>query len=266
MSLRSAFPHDEEPVALTGRVFFVRSPMPGGQPMLHREMTGIVMPTDFSSLRTKMVDSQVRPTDVTDLALISAMLSVPREAFVAAGRRELAYIDDNLPLGTPGSTDPQRYLMEPSPFARLVQLALVRPQDVVLDVGCGTGYASAVLSRLAASVIALESNPLLAEQATSILSGLGHDNVAVVEGPLEAGYAAEAPYDVIFVGGAVDEVPQALSRQLREGGRLVAVVGSGNAGVASLYVRDGDVVGRRRAFNAAVRPLPGFRREESFVF
>ncbi|MBL8581467.1 MAG: protein-L-isoaspartate O-methyltransferase [Rhizobiaceae bacterium] len=221
------------------------------------------MTVDFKDLRTKMVDNQVRTTDVTELRLISAMLDVPREAFVGADRRELAYIDEDIALS---STGEPRFLMEPSPFAKLVQLAAVGPQDVVLDIGCATGYSAAVLSRLASSVIALESDATLARQATDTLSALGYDNVAVVEGPLKAGYAAEGPYDVIVLGGAVEELPEALFGQMKEGGRLVAVVGYGNAGVANLYVKNAGVVGRARGFNAAVKPLPGFRREAAFVF
>jgi protein-L-isoaspartate(D-aspartate) O-methyltransferase len=224
------------------------------------------MTVDYSELRTKMVDSQVRTTDVTDLRIISAMLEIPREDFVDPARRELAYIDEDIrALGQNAESGP-RYLMEPSPFAKLVQLAEVRPQDVVLDVGCASGYSAAVFSKLAESVVALESDAGLAATARNLLATLGCNNVAVVEGPLERGHAAEGPYDVIFVGGAVEEVPDALFGQLREKGRLVAVLGHGNAGVAYLYVKTNGVVGRVRGFNAAVKPLPGFRREATFVF
>jgi protein-L-isoaspartate(D-aspartate) O-methyltransferase len=221
------------------------------------------MTVDFTELRTKMVDSQVRTTDVTDLRIISAMLEIPRELFTDPARRELAYIDEDIRI--PAETGP-RYLMEPSPFAKLVQLAEVRPQDVVLDVGCATGYSSAVFSRLADSVVALEADAGLAAKAAHLLAKLGCHNVALVEGPLELGRAAEGPYDVIFIGGAVEEVPDALFGQLKEKGRLVAVLGHGNAGVAYLYVKTNGVVGRVRGFNAAVKPLPGFRREATFVF
>jgi protein-L-isoaspartate(D-aspartate) O-methyltransferase len=156
--------------------------------------------------------------------------------------------------------------MEPSPFAKLVQLADVKASDFVLDVGCGTGYCSAVLSRLASSVIALESDPSLAEFATNALAELGYDNAVVVQGPLREGYASEAPYDVIFVGGSVEEVPQAFFDQLKEGGRLVVVVGQGNAGVARLYLKTAGEVSGRSAFNAAIKPLPGFERVRTFEF
>lgn len=218
------------------------------------------MNADFSQYRQKMVDGQLRTTDVNNAAVLSAMGSVPREAFVDERRRELAYIDEDIEI------HPGRYLMEPSPFGKLVQLADIQPGDVVLDIGCGTGYSAAVLSRLASSVIALESEAVLAEKATSLLAELGFDNAVVVNGPLEKGYAAEAPYDAIVIEGAAGEIPAALFDQLREGGRLVAIEGYGNAGVARVYVKADGVVAARRGFNAAVKPLPGFEKPQAFVF
>ncbi len=222
------------------------------------------MSADFSERCVKMVDGQVRTTDVTNAPLIEAMLTVPREAFVSAGQRDIAYIDEDIRIG--GANGAGRYLMEPSPFAKLLQLAEIDASDSALDVGCGTGYASAVLSRLAKSVVALESDPALAESASSTLSTLGYDNVTVVQGPLAQGQAAKAPYNVIFVGGSVEEVPAALLDQLAEGGRLVAVEGQGNSGVARLFFKAGGVVTGRRAFNAAIKPLPGFERSHAFEF
>ncbi|MBN9255189.1 MULTISPECIES: protein-L-isoaspartate O-methyltransferase [unclassified Mesorhizobium] len=222
------------------------------------------MSADFSERRVKMVDGQVRTTDVTNAPLIEAMLTVPREAFVSAGQRDIAYIDEDIRIG--GANGAGRYLMEPSPFAKLLQLAEIDASDSALDVGCGTGYASAVLSRLAKSVVALESDPALAESASSTLSTLGYDNVTVVQGPLAQGQAAKAPYNVIFVGGSVEEVPAALLDQLAEGGRLVAVEGQGNSGLARLFFKAGGVVTGRRAFNAAIKPLPGFERSHAFEF
>lgn len=222
------------------------------------------MSADFSERRVKMVDGQVRTTDVTSAPLIEAMLTVPREAFVNPGQRDIAYIDEDIRIG--GANGAARYLMEPSPFAKLLQLADIDASDSALDIGCGTGYASAVLSRLAKSVVALESDPALAESASSTLSTLGYDNVTVVQGPLAQGHAAKAPYNVIFVGGSVEEVPAALLDQLAEGGRLVAVEGQGNSGVARLFFKAGGVVTGRRAFNAAIKPLPGFERSHAFEF
>lgn len=218
------------------------------------------MTSDFSLLRRHMVDSQLRTTSVSALDVLEAFLSVPREAFVPARKRELAYIDEDIEVSA------GRYIMEPSPLAKLVQLAAVKPGDVVLDIGCATGYSAAILSRLASSVIAIESDEDLAAKAGDTLAELGHDNVVVLNRPLQEGCPQEAPYDVILVDGAVDEVPQAIRDQLRDGGRLVAVEGTGNAGVAKVYVRDGDVVSGRRAFNCSVRLLPGFEPRTQFQF
>ena len=223
------------------------------------------MGQDFAEMRRAMVDSQVRTTDVTDLALLDAMMAVPRERFVPARSRPFAYIDEDIFLNEGGDTP--RYLMEPSPLARMIQLVDPRPDDLVLDVGCGTGYSSAVLSHLAGAVIALESDEMLAARAGAVLGDLGFDSIAVVPGPLHEGLADEGPYDVIFVGGAVDAVPDALVAQLKPGGRLVAVVGRGPAGFATLYLRDDEgVTASRRTFNVSARPLPGFERTPEFVF
>ncbi|MEX0409633.1 protein-L-isoaspartate O-methyltransferase [Aquibium sp. LZ166] len=223
------------------------------------------MSADYLQLRTKMVDSQLRTTDVNRIPLLDAFQEVPREAFVPSRRKAFAYLDEDIEITPPGSPD-RRFLMEASPFAKMLQLADIDEDDVVLDVGTGTGYPAAILSLVAGSVIALECDPTLADDATSTLSELGYDNVAVVQGPLAEGYPSEAPYDVIVLEGAVDKVPENLLAQLKDGGRLVAVEGYGNAGVARLYVRHSGVVSGRRGFNAAIKPLPGFQSEPAFEF
>ncbi len=220
--------------------------------------------TDFTQAREKMVDCQVRTSDVTSLALISTMLSVPREQFVPEEKRELAYIDEDLSLAPLGP--PNRYLMEPAPFARLLQLGDVKLSDVVLLVGAGTGYSAAVLSMLCSSVVAVEEDAILADIAEKNLADLGYDNVAVVQGPLHKGWAKEAPFDVIIVDGAVDYVPDEILEQLQDGGRLVAVEGTGNAGVARLYLREDGNVGGRDIMNCSIQPLPGFQKEAEFEF
>lgn len=222
------------------------------------------MNADFAELRTKMVDGQLRTTDVNDPAILEAMFAVPREAFVDEKRRALAYIDEDIEIAPPRPGSAARYLMEPSPFGKLVQLAEITPTDRVLDVGAGTGYSSAVLARLAASVVALESDPELAERARALLADTA--NVTVVAGRLEDGHAGGAPYDVILIEGAAERLPDTLLAQLGEGGRLVAVEGRGNAGVARLYIRTGGSITSRGAFNAAVKPLPGFERTPVFEF
>ncbi len=215
---------------------------------------------DFETARTRMVDNQIRTTDVTSHSVLSAFLAVPREVFVPDNKKALAYIDDDIQVA------PGRFVMEPSPLAKLLQLAEITSGDFVLEVGAGSGYVSALLSVLAGSVVALESDEGLVASATAALSANGYDNVAVVGGDLKAGYAAEAPYDVIFVNGAVEEVPVALLEQRRDGGRRVAVVGYGNASAAKLYVKENGMVSERFAFNTSVKPLPGFEKAETFEF
>lgn len=222
--------------------------------------------SDFAKLRKAMVDGQVRVTDVTDHGLLAALGAVQRERFVPARLRSLAYLDEDLAVKEAGDGEPARYLMEPSPFARLVQACDIGPDDVVLDIGCATGYSAAVMARLASSVVAVECDAELAAQAAETLALLEVDNVAVITGALQAGYADEAPYDVIVLEGAVEEVPAGLFDQLKDGGRLAAVVGQGRTRQAIIYVKVGGEIGERVVFDASVRPLPGFERPKTFVF
>jgi len=223
------------------------------------------MGTDYQDARQKMVDNQIRTTDVTSHSVLRAFLTVERQDFVPASLKPLAYIDTDLEITSADGSEP-RYLMEPSPLAKLLQLAEIKPDHVVLEIGCAEGYAAALLSLLAGSVVAVESDGALADAASTRLSENGYDNVAVVTGDLEAGYASEAPYDVIFFNGAVETVPEAITGQLREGGRLVAAIGSGNSAQAHLMVKEGGVVSGRPVFNLSIKPLPGFRKAEEFVF
>ncbi len=221
---------------------------------------------DFASARTKMVESQLRTENVTDYGILAAMSDIPRELFVPGKFAALAYIDEDLQVKAASGGAPARYLMEPAPFARLIQEAEVLPTETALVVGGGTGYAAAVLSRLVASVVMVESDPELAGMAGKVLGEIGSRNVSVVTGPIEAGCADKAPYDVILLDGAVEAVPDALFAQLKEGGRLVGIVGYGRAAPAMLYTKaDGDI-GGRPVFNAHVQPLPGFRKPAEFVF
>lgn len=214
---------------------------------------------DFAMARRNMVESQIRTNKVTDEALLAALGEVPRERFVPDSLRGVAYVDDDLPLKK------GRVLMEPMVFARLLQLAQVTPSDMVLDIGCATGYSTAVLARLANTVVALESDPELAAAATANLAELGCDNAIVVNAPLAEGYAKQAPYDVILFGGAVPRVPDKIARQLTEGGRLVAVVGDG-VGRGTLMTRSRGVVASRPVFDAGIPVLPDFAAEQGFVF
>jgi protein-L-isoaspartate(D-aspartate) O-methyltransferase len=210
--------------------------------------------------RQKMVDGQLITTGITDKAVLAAMLSVPREAFLPSDKRPFAHIDEDIEIGD------GRYLMEPSPFAKLLQLAKIGPDAIVLDIGAASGYSSAVLSRIAASVIAVDESEALVAQASNKLVELGFDNVAVIQASHAEGCAAEAPYDAIVIEGSLAAVPSALTDQLKAGGRLVAVIGSGNAAAAWVFIKSDGLVSKRREFNCAIKPLAGFALEDVFVF
>ncbi len=220
--------------------------------------------TDFALARRNMVESQVRTNDVTDRRLISALLEVPRERFVPASVRELAYIDEDVPLAATGAG--RRWLMEPMPFAKLVQLAGVAPGDLVLDIGCASGYSTAILARLGESVVGLEGDAELASLAESRLVEEGVGNAAIVTGDMTAGYDSQGPYDVIVLEGSVERIPPELFGQLRDGGRLVAAVKEGPIGKATLFRSVGGDISSRIAFDINIHPLPGFEKTPEFVF
>ncbi len=215
---------------------------------------------DLARARANMVAGQIFTDAVHSTGILDAMSEVMRERFVPAAQAATAYADVEIPL------EGERALLMPVAFAKLLQMAQVGRNDLVLDVGCATGYSAAVLARLAGSVVALESDPDLGATAGETLSALGVDNVAVVQGPLEAGYKAEAPYDVIFLNGSVEAVPDALVAQLAPGGRLVAIVGTGQLGRATVITRQDATMGTRQVFEAMATPLPGFAVNKSFVF
>jgi protein-L-isoaspartate(D-aspartate) O-methyltransferase len=216
--------------------------------------------SQFPAQRFNMVEAQLRVNDVVEPRLLAAMGEVPRERFVPASKRALAYAD------VPVEVAPGRHLLDPRSFAKLVQLADVRPSDTVLDVGSATGYSAAVLARLAKSVIALEQDAELVRIAYDLLPSAGAANAIVTQGALNQGLKTKAPYDVIVVNGAIAERPDNLLAQLAEGGRLVAVIGQGAAGKAELFLREHGRIGRRSGFDAAVPPLVGFSKTVGFVF
>ncbi len=218
------------------------------------------MTPDFAHARENMVDCQIRTSDVTSTTVLDAFLEVPREAFVPEGLRPLAYTDAELTI------DGGRCLTPPAALAKLIQAAGPKPEEVVLLVGCASGYAAAILSSMVSSVVALEADSVLAGQATEALGELGYGNVAVVEGELQAGYAAEGPYDLIVINGAIGHLPGDIAGQLKEGGRLVAVVGSGNSASARLYVNEEGRLSSRHLFNCALAPLPGLQKAPEFEF
>ena len=216
--------------------------------------------TDFAAARRNMVEGQVRTADVTDLRIQSAMLEIPRERFVPSALADLAYLDLDLPVGKSGS----RRLLKPMVFAKLIHAAEISSADRVLDVGCATGYGAAILARLAREVFALEDDEDLARMARLALSD--QQNVRLVTGPLIAGWAKDASYDVIVLEGATEIAPQSFLGQLRDGGRLVGILGSGPGAKAMLYYRSRDELGGRPIFDASAAVLPGFAKSPVFAF
>lgn len=216
---------------------------------------------DFSQARVTMVDTQVRPSDITRLPVIEAMLSIPREAFVPASLRPMAYAGENMVLGE------DRVLLDPRTLAKMIDGIGPGPQDLVLDLGCGLGYSTAVLAAMAQAVVGIEADPARAAEAQAILAGLGVDNAAVIAGPLAGGAAGQGPYDALLVsGGAIEELPAELVAQLREGARIAAVFMAGNLGVVRFgHVHKGRV-SWRDAFNASAPLLAEFTRPRGFVF
>jgi protein-L-isoaspartate(D-aspartate) O-methyltransferase len=220
--------------------------------------------TDSTQQRINMVESQVRPSDVTDRRIIRAMLAVPREAFVPASLQALAYMDEAVPAAE-GAGAPERCLLAPRTFAKLVQLAGIGSGEAVLDVGCCTGYSTAVLAQLARTVLAVEVEAALAAAAKRILRQQSVNNAIVLDGPLEQGAPSHAPFDAILVNGSVTRVPDALLAQLRDGGRLVAIFAEGGVGRATVWQRTGSVFDARPVFDAAAPLLPGFAPSAEFV-
>jgi protein-L-isoaspartate(D-aspartate) O-methyltransferase len=220
--------------------------------------------TDFAAARRMMVDGQVRTADVTDPRLLAAMLDLPRERFFPADKVELAYLDLDVAVGGPGQ--PVRRLLKPMVLAKLIQAVEVTPSDHVLDVGCATGYSTALLAHLARSVVGLEENAALARQAAEALAVAGLVITKIATGPLAQGFVGEAPYDLIVMQGSTEIVPAALLDQLKDGGRLACVLGRGPAAKAMLYRRIGRDLGGRAVFDAAAALLPGFAKPPEFVF
>ncbi len=221
---------------------------------------------DIAEQRKNMVESQVRPSDVTDRRIIRAMLEVPREQFVPGQLKPVAYMDEEIALSKAVPGADRRVLLAPRTLAKMIQLAEINATDVVLDIGCASGYSAALIGRLAETVVALESDADLSETAGKTLDELAFDNVAVVSGPLASGYLDEGPYDAIFIGGRVEEMPEALLDQLKDGGRLVAIEGPAKYSRVVLWRRVGATFDRTEHFAAGAPLVPGFEKTPSFVF
>ncbi len=214
---------------------------------------------DFAARRVMMVDTQVRPSDVTKFPIIDAMLSIQREAFVPSARREAAYIGENLAIGR------NRVMLDPRTLAKMLDGLDIQPDEMVLDLGCGLGYSTAVIARLAEAVIAVEEDEAMAVEAQRNLSAAGIDNAAVVQGALADGCAKHGPYDAITVQGAVETVPAALTSQLKDGGRIACLFMEGALGVVRIGYKAGDQITWRFAFNATAPVLSGFSAARAFA-
>jgi protein-L-isoaspartate(D-aspartate) O-methyltransferase len=216
--------------------------------------------TDYAAAREAMVDRQVRPSDVTRYPIIEAMLSVPREDYVPAELRPVAYLGEHVPLA------PGRVLLDPRVFAKLLDAINVGPEDLVLDLGCGLGYSTAVLAQMAEAVVALESDAAMAAEAEALLASHSVDNAVVLTGPLADGDAEHGPFDAMIFEGAIEVLPDALADQLKPGGRVAAVVVEGTRGQARLGLKAGDGIVWRRIFDATAPVLPGFEKAKAFEF
>jgi len=216
--------------------------------------------TDFAAHRRTMVDTQVRPSDVTKFPIIDSMLHVPREKFVPDTKAEAAYIGENLSL------DDGRVLLDPRTLAKMIDALDITSDDLVLDIGCGTGYSSAVILRMAQAVVAVEEDEALARAAEAAFAQTGSETVVLHKGKLTEGATEHAPYDVILLQGGIESFPQALVGQLSDAGRVAAVFMDGALGVVRLGLRKGDHIVWRDIFNAAAPVLPGFSKDHEFTF
>lgn len=215
--------------------------------------------TDFAARRTTMVDTQVRPADVTKFPIIDAMLSVPREEFVPDALREAAYVGENLELAA------ARVVLEPRTLAKMLDALDVQSDELVLDIGSAFGYSSAVIARIAQAVVALESDSEMAQEAQAALGNLDIDNVVVQQGELAEGAAQHGPYDAIMIEGGVEELPAAIIEQLKDGGRIACLFMSGALGVVRVGHKIGGHVDWWDEFNATAPVLAGFERKVAFA-
>ncbi len=215
--------------------------------------------TDFADRRRMMVDTQIRPADVTKYPIIEALLAIPRENFAPDAQAEVAYADQSIPLGE------GRVIPEPRTLAKMLDALDVREDELVLDVGCGLGYSTAVVARLAQMVIGVEEDEALASEAQDLLSDSNADNAIVHQGALVDGAGEHGPYDVMIIEGGVEDIPAALLAQVKDGGRVAALFMSGALGEVKIGYKSGDQISWRFEFNAGAPVLPGFGKTVEFA-
>lgn len=214
---------------------------------------------DFEQRRRLMVDTQIRPSDVTKFPIIDAMLTVPREHFVPGSLREAAYVGETLAIGR------DRVLLEPRSLAKMLDALDIQPSELVLDVGCGLGYSAALIARLAEAVVAVEPMEGLAEEGQGILADAGIDNAVILERALTNGAPKHGPYDVITLQGAVEILPDGLLSQLKEGGRIGCIFADGDLGILKVGTKIDGRISWRFVCNVGAPVLPGFAREAHFA-
>lgn len=216
--------------------------------------------TDFKSARTAMVDCQIRPSEVTRYPIIQAMLTVPREQYLPSEAQAIAYMGEHVDIGG------GRVCLDPRVLAKLIDALAIQPDDLVLDIGCGLGYSTAIIANIAEAVVAVEEDEALAEEAAATLSAQGVDNAVVEKGSLVGGAPSHGPYDVIIIQGGIEALPDAIADQLRPDGRIAVIEMMGPLGVAQLGVKGANGISWRRSFDATAPILPGFAAEKAFVF
>lgn len=216
--------------------------------------------TDFATRRRMMVDTQIRTADVTKFPIIEAILRTPREDFAPASQSEAAYVGENLPLGK------SRVILEPRTFAKMLDAMELTGNELVLDIGCGYGYSAAILAHMAAAVVAVEENSAMLADAQEAFQSHDFGNIITHEGPLAEGAPQHGPYDVIFAQGGVAHIPTTITDQLKTGGRMIALFMEGDLGVVRIGTKSSHGLDWRYAFNASAPVLPGFEREQDFVF
>ncbi len=214
---------------------------------------------DYAARRTMMVDTQVRPSDVTKFPIIAAMLASPKEAFVPDAKREVAYVGESIDLGS------GRVVLEPRTMAKMLEAADIQADDLVLDIGCGLGYSSAIIAQLSEAVVALEEDAEMAKEAERLLGENNVDNAFVFQGPLTGGAAKHGPYDVIVIQGGIGELPADLAEQLKDGGRVVAIFIENALGICRVGHKTNGRISWRFSFNAGAPILAGFEKQNAFT-